>query len=419
MDNETWLLDTAHDLLEREATEGEIARSPIEQLLYHLWFTDYCMRNAGDLANATETNPTFLTDARAAAETLDLAHALAAFSLPAMTLEQQYFERFDDLVSELRTARHKIQHWSSIAPRPNAPPSTFAEKMAELDYAPLRESAVPFDVAKTLSDLVNYPIPVDYLAFLSEFPVTALFGTLVVCRGIEPAPAAPDGLYPVDGFFAYDSVDDQNVIELRRQPRDAWDFGPEYLAIADDSGGNFLCLMLVGDNIGSVYYWEHDRGDDERSLFLLARSFSDLIDRLEPAPEVSPDDLKRRVARTVSLQQRRQRLGALILIAVFAAACAAAWYLRNPYIVAVALFTVGFALPIVNRLLAGEGGRASASTTPGAFVSMPWQNALILFLVTLIGGGWAAWTQNPVALLACLLAVMLGRRLLGRLRLWK
>jgi hypothetical protein len=104
MDNETWLLETGHEVIVRKTEHGESALTPLERLIYCLWAADYGIRNAGDLQAAADVHPQFHEDGRNAARDLDLPAALALFSLDPAGMEQAYLERFDSVVDELRTA---------------------------------------------------------------------------------------------------------------------------------------------------------------------------------------------------------------------------------------------------------------------------------------------------------------------------
>jgi len=101
-DNQTWLVDLGHAIIEKRRAVGVDLLTPRERLIHAFWTADYSMRNAGDLATARDLDPLFLVDARAAAATLDLPEATAAFSLSEGEFERRYFELFDGLCGELR-----------------------------------------------------------------------------------------------------------------------------------------------------------------------------------------------------------------------------------------------------------------------------------------------------------------------------
>ncbi len=55
------------------------------------------------------------------------------------------------------------------------------------------------------------------------------------------------------------------------------------LPIANDPGGNLICLSLTGNDLGSIYFWDHDWEGEEPSYentFLIATSFTEFIDSL-------------------------------------------------------------------------------------------------------------------------------------------
>ncbi len=116
-ESENWLLDAGDRVIERKATRGYPALSPLERLIYCFWVADYGMRNAGDLATAADLHPAFLGEGSSAARTLGLPVAAAAFQLSPHEFEQRYFELFDDLVAEIRTASSACDHGSATADR--------------------------------------------------------------------------------------------------------------------------------------------------------------------------------------------------------------------------------------------------------------------------------------------------------------
>ncbi len=103
-DHETWLLDEGDQVIEQKAAEGYPSLTPRARLIYCLWVADYGMRNAGDLETAAGLCPAFLTDGKSAAQELGLSCVEAAFSMAPDDFERQYFDLFDDIVTEIRRA---------------------------------------------------------------------------------------------------------------------------------------------------------------------------------------------------------------------------------------------------------------------------------------------------------------------------
>ena len=103
-DNETWLIETGHDVIEKKANVGPGFLRPWERLVYCLWVADYGMRNAGDLEAAHDLHAAFHDEAKALAAGLSLPLTRAAFGLSQSDLQDRYFDLFDDVCVELRGA---------------------------------------------------------------------------------------------------------------------------------------------------------------------------------------------------------------------------------------------------------------------------------------------------------------------------
>jgi hypothetical protein len=103
-DNESWLLDAGDAIIQAKVAHGIDSLGARDLLIYCLWVADYGMRNAGDLATASDLYATFHRDALAAAAKLQLPLATAAFSLPVEELEARYFDLFEGVCNELRSA---------------------------------------------------------------------------------------------------------------------------------------------------------------------------------------------------------------------------------------------------------------------------------------------------------------------------
>jgi cell wall assembly regulator SMI1 len=72
----------------------------------------------------------------------------------------------------------------------------------------------------------------------------------------------------------YDNLDKN--IELSD---DILDIG--FMPIADDPGGNQICLGLTENHFGHVYFWIHDEDpEDQRNMYLLAKDFEEFLEKL-------------------------------------------------------------------------------------------------------------------------------------------
>jgi hypothetical protein len=132
-------------------------------------------------------------------------------------------------------------------------------------------------------------LPGEYREFVQRYGVSA-FGELVQFKSIEGA------VEPLSHFFGSKSAGSNSLM---------WNIGkyqgrmPDtIIPIADDGGGNQICLGIKGNERGKVYYWDHDNEWDEedyledhgkpmppavkfQNVHLVAESFEDFIQRLE------------------------------------------------------------------------------------------------------------------------------------------
>lgn len=102
IDNQTWLIDLGHAIIEKKRAQGRDALTPRERLVHCFWIADYSMRNAGDLATARDLDPLYRADGAKAAAALDLPLSSAMFALSEGELERRFFDLFDGVCDELR-----------------------------------------------------------------------------------------------------------------------------------------------------------------------------------------------------------------------------------------------------------------------------------------------------------------------------
>lgn len=74
-DNETWPIETGHDVMEKKAATGSASH------IHRLWGVDCATRNAGDLETAGDLYAPFQNEGMALAVELSLPAEAAAFSL--------------------------------------------------------------------------------------------------------------------------------------------------------------------------------------------------------------------------------------------------------------------------------------------------------------------------------------------------
>ncbi len=107
MNNETWIIERGAGVIERKVSDGDVPLTPLDELIYCLWVTDYGMRNAGDLDAARDLYKPFQDEATRLSQALGLPITQATFNLRRSELEQQYFQLFDDVCNEIRAVETK------------------------------------------------------------------------------------------------------------------------------------------------------------------------------------------------------------------------------------------------------------------------------------------------------------------------
>jgi len=104
MDNETWVIEEGDRVIQKKARLGFDSLTEWERLVYSLWVADYGMRNAGDLDAARDVYADFQSVALPAASMLSLPATRGAFSLTSDVLQERYFDLFDAVCGEVRSA---------------------------------------------------------------------------------------------------------------------------------------------------------------------------------------------------------------------------------------------------------------------------------------------------------------------------
>ena len=146
------------------------------------------------------------------------------------------------------------------------------------------QPATEYDVS-SLENKLGISLPSDYRQFLFSYngggrPDPCLFpiaGNTADDHGIV------EWLYVINVEDQFDLVDVIEVYEER--------LPPELLPIAEDPGGNLICLSVSGPNRGKVYFWDHEgegksgEASTYSNVYYVADSFQAFIDSLDKCPE--------------------------------------------------------------------------------------------------------------------------------------
>jgi len=139
------------------------------------------------------------------------------------------------------------------------------ETITKLGFTLIRDDRVQTTVAEfaALERQLGGSLPGEYRYFIERYGGGMLGGSdrTVEAPMLEPCPwgdtALPEEFYLVGE--GEDSVQEQIGTYASRLPRGV-------MPIADDAGGNQVCLDVAGENPGSVWFWDHEQRWFKRNL---------------------------------------------------------------------------------------------------------------------------------------------------------
>jgi hypothetical protein len=88
----------------------------------------------------------------------------------------------------------------------------------------------------------------------------------------------------VDFFLSLDGDEDDDIYDFIETYRNR--IPPELLPIAYDSSGNLICIAILGDHIGTIYFWDHEEEYEEgeipgyKNVFMVQPSFNKFLNNL-------------------------------------------------------------------------------------------------------------------------------------------
>ena len=95
------------------------------------------------------------------------------------------------------------------------------------------------------------------------------------------------GIGHVSKFFGSETHQDHLTLTLRWNIESYRDmFLQDFIPIAGDSSGDIICMSLVGENFGAIYYWYHEAEEDDKTLYLIAESLRDFLLKLKVNPDL-------------------------------------------------------------------------------------------------------------------------------------
>ena len=136
----------------------------------------------------------------------------------------------------------------------------YDDKMASLGCYSLIERSTPVtpEVVRQFERELGYNFPTDYGEFLSSYGCQTPDG-YAYFQYVDPDPRGTRGILNV--FFGIDPGSEYDVTANLEQYQGR--IPNHLLPIADDPGGNIVCLCVQGANRGAVYFWDHN---DEKTI---------------------------------------------------------------------------------------------------------------------------------------------------------
>jgi hypothetical protein len=181
---------------------------------------------------------------------------------------------------DLRRWRECIQQLGGLTPLPDS------------EFFP-----VPEEELKAIEAKCGAKLPDDYREFLATYG-SSTFSRFVAIRSAGPLPTSlsDDGLLPFDEFYGTVRLADQCPSVLLCIDTFQGDIPDGLLPIANGWNDDQICMGLVGELCGKIFYWDSqgtdvcdDEGDGPTSpaktsyldTYYVADSFTDLLSRLE------------------------------------------------------------------------------------------------------------------------------------------
>ena len=154
-------------------------------------------------------------------------------------------------------------------------------KLVDLGFRPPRFAHTPHD-ATALLQRIPWTLPDDYCEFLCMYG-GGEFDRDVVVRCEFTPPVAEDGKCLFGEFFDLGQSEASLDVEWRRAQEL---IGEGVVPFASAAGGDLYCMRACGSD-RAIVFWDHDSG----RTYVTASSFTDFVQRLEPAPEGPKVDL--------------------------------------------------------------------------------------------------------------------------------
>jgi hypothetical protein len=150
-----------------------------------------------------------------------------------------------------------------------------------------------------LSKDILSKLPETYV-FLCKNYGSFSFKNLVCVNGIERTPVSDtEGKVSVDDF--YDCINSYDEVSELLKKYDE-QLTKKVLPIFDGEPGDLICLSLLDNDFGLIYYWHHE-SNIVKDTYLISKSFDDFFMQLQKEEEKNGDTNSGKITK-VSLSQK-------------------------------------------------------------------------------------------------------------------
>lgn len=89
----------------------------------------------------------------------------------------------------------------------------------------------------------------------------------------------------ISTFYAIGGIDDDYDLEenIDIYINDEKRLPDGLIPIAEDDGGNLVCISCTGDDKGKIYFWNHEEEDEDdltANLYFVSNSFNEFVESL-------------------------------------------------------------------------------------------------------------------------------------------
>lgn len=129
-------------------------------------------------------------------------------------------------------------------------------------------------------------LPDSYRKFLLHFGGSVVFNVSLIFKAAEPSPWADKGYDDLESLYGVEKTR-KEITVFEAIDTYKTDFKNQWIPIGASSGGNQICLCLIGHMKGQIWFWDHEsepvfnESTVSQGLSKIAENFNEFIVKLE------------------------------------------------------------------------------------------------------------------------------------------